>query len=240
MVRRCASLAEFDSCVELQKAIWRYADVDAVPSAILVVADKTGGHILGAFDRETMVGFALGFAAFHGRVPYIHSHMAGVLPEYRDRGIGRQLKLLQREICLRSGIQLVEWTFDPLELKNAHFNLVRLGVVARRILPNLYGITTSQLHGALPTDRLVAEWAIASSRVENILAGRLTPGREPAVRVTLPANISEMKQSDPERATREQARARKEFERWFGEGLTVTGFERNEQNAAYLLESYKD
>lgn len=235
VVRQCHSLAEFDTCVQLQRVIWRYADVDVVPSAILVVADRSGGHVLGAFDGERMVGFALGFAAFHGEVRYMHSHMAGVLPEYRDRGIARQLKLLQREICLQSGVEKVEWTFDPLELKNAHFNIVRLGVVIRRILPNCYGITTSQLHGALPTDRLVAEWAIASSRVESILAGRFSWNSVEAARVTLPVDIGEMKKNDLERARQEQARATKEFERWFAEGLAVTGFESDERSASYLL-----
>ena len=238
VVRPCTSLAEFDTCVELQKAIWRYADVDVVPSALFVVASKSGGHVLGAFDRERMIGFALGFAAFRGGARYVHSHMAGVLPEYRDLGVGRRLKLLQREICLQSGIQQVEWTFDPLELKNAHFNIVRLGVVVRKILPNLYGITTSRLHGTLPTDRLVAEWAIASPRVEAVLAGRAAMGKRAAARVTLPANIAEMRQSDPEIAKREQSQAREEFERHFAVGLAVTGFERGEQAASYLLEKW--
>jgi len=235
VVRQCSSLADFDRCVELQRTIWHYADVDVVPTAVMVVADKSGGHVLGAFDGKTMIGFALGFAAFHAGTPYVHSHMAAVLPEYRNRGIARQLKLFQREICLRSGIDLVEWTFDPLELKNAHFNIVRLGVLVRKILPNLYGITSSQLHGPLPTDRLVAEWAIVSPRVENVLAGRRTPGREVVARVTLPANIVELKQSDPEAARREQTRAREEFQRLFSEGLVVTGFEGGEETASYLL-----
>ena len=240
VLRQCAALEEFDRCVDLQREIWRYADVDVVPSAILVVAAKTGGHVIGAFDGQTMVGFALGFAAWHAGETYIHSHMAGVLPAYHSRGIGRQLKLMQREICLQSNIRLIEWTFDPLELKNAHFNIVRLGAVMRRILPNLYGVTTSQLHGVLPTDRLVAEWAIGTTRVASLLEGRPEPARKIQTRVTLPLNIGDLKQNDTEAAKRVQARAREEFERCFAIGYAVTGFEMASTHASYLLEPYED
>src|ERR1700689_114357 len=97
--------------------------------------------------------------------------MTAVLQNYRDRGIGRRLKLFQREDALQRGIHLVEWTFDPLEVKNAYLNFMRLGAIARRYLPNCYGVTTSPLHGGMPTDRLIAEWWLDSPRVTNLLNG---------------------------------------------------------------------
>ena len=141
-----------------------------------MVADKVGGQVFGAFDDERMVAFCWRFPdSSRAANPYLHSHMLGVLPEYRDSGVGRQLKLRQREEALERGIELIEWTFDPLELKNAYFNIERLGAIVRRYVQNQYGTTTSQLHGGLPTDRCMAEWWIATPRVPKPIA------REPRV-----------------------------------------------------------
>src|SRR6202012_2433270 len=106
---------------------------------------------------------------------YLHSHMLAVLPEYRNAGLGRRLKLAQRDDALSRGFDLMEWTFDPLEIKNAYFNLERLGAIARRYNVNQYGITSSPLQGGLPTDRLVAEWWLKSKRVEQLLANGKYP-----------------------------------------------------------------
>ena len=236
VLRECSSLTHFESCMELQRRVWQYGDLDITPSAILVVVVKSGGHVIGAFDGDAMVGFVLGFAAFHGYERYIHSHMTAVVPSYHNLGIGKRLKLRQREICLRQGIQRVVWTFDPLELKNAFFNIVRLGAIVRKTLPNVYGVTTSHLHGALPTDRMVAEWRIDTSRVEQILAGE-APLLHPAGGVTIPADIGQMRTGDPVTARREQQRILKEFDDWFSQGYMVSGFERGEDNARYLMEA---
>jgi predicted GNAT superfamily acetyltransferase len=124
--------------------------------AAFVVVTKVGGQAFGAYDGDAMVGFLLRHPGIEARRrPYLHSHMLGVLPEYRERGVGRMLKLRQREDALARGIGLIEWTFDPLELKNAFFNMERLGAIVRRYVENQYGITTSPLHGGLPTDRCV-------------------------------------------------------------------------------------
>src|SRR5580692_12267528 len=132
---------------------------------MFVVATKIGGQLLGAFDGDRMVAFCVAIPGLkQGGKVYLHSHMLGVLPEYRNAGVGRQLKLRQRDDALARGIDLIEWTFDPLDLKNAWFNIERLGVVVRRYLRNQYGVSSSALHGGLPTDRLVAEWWIAKPR----------------------------------------------------------------------------
>src|SRR5262249_50145196 len=202
VIRPCQTLPELEACLQLQRQVWGYADADLAPVPILIVARKTGGHVLGAFDDGRLVGFTLAFAGFRKGRPYVHSHYLGVLPEYRDRGVGRALKLAQREHCLRGGVTLMEWTFDPLEIKNARLNIVRLGAVIRRFIPNLYGVTTSHLHGGLPTDRLVAEWHLDSSRVAAALAGNSPRISPTAVRITLPTSIGEMRQRAPG-ATRE-------------------------------------
>ena len=149
-----------------------------------------GGQVLGAFEGDKLVGYTLALAGVRHGVPYLHSHMTGVLAAYRDRGVGRQLKLYQREEALGRGIRLIEWTFDPLETRNAHFNLNRLGAIARQYLPNLYGLTTSPLHRGMPTDRLVAEWMLDSPRVVAAVAtGNIEPALD-AARVTLPADFA--------------------------------------------------
>ncbi len=120
-----------------------------------------------------MIGFCMAIPGLKaGGKTYLHSHMLGVLPDYRNSGVGRTLKLMQRDDALGRGIDLIEWTFDPLEIKNAFFNMERLGAIVRRYVPNQYGTTSSPLHGGLPTDRCIAEWWIASPRVKAILAGQ--------------------------------------------------------------------
>ncbi|MFZ1133728.1 MAG: GNAT family N-acetyltransferase, partial [Candidatus Korobacteraceae bacterium] len=144
--------------VDLEFQVWGFRERDVVPSQMYVVAAKTGGQVVGAFVGDMMVGFVLAYAGIRDSNPYLHSHMAAVLPEYRDLGVGRRLKLAQRDDALARGIPLIEWTFDPLQTRNAYFNICRLGAVAQRYLLDVYGATSSPLHAGLPTDRLVAEW----------------------------------------------------------------------------------
>jgi predicted GNAT superfamily acetyltransferase len=165
--------------------------------------------------------------------------MLGVLPAYRDAGIGRGLKLKQREEALSRGIQLIEWTFDPLELKNAFFNIERLGVIVRRYHDNQYGITFSPLHGGLPTDRCYAEWWLASPRVEAILAGNALQAGPPECTITYPADIGHLRTDDPRRARQIQKENGEKFHRAFARGLAVTGFRRGEHECSYLLEPWQ-
>src|SRR5271154_4915796 len=154
-LRKLTTLPDFHRCVELQRAIWNESDLETEPYVTFVVANQTGGQVLGAFDNDTMIGFSMSFVGLRDNSPYLHSHMTGVLPNYRDKGVGRQLKLFQREEALSRSIRRIEWTFDPLEIRNAHFNLNRLGAIARNLIPNFYGLTSSPLHRNLPTDRLL-------------------------------------------------------------------------------------
>src|SRR6266516_3553223 len=191
LVRKCETLEEFHGCVELQRQIWGEADLEVEPVTMFVVAAHTGGQVLGAFANGRMVGYTLAIAGLREGVPYLHSHMTGVASDYRDRGVGRLLKLFQREEALGRGIRLIQWTFDPLELRNAHFNLNRLGAICRRYVPNLYGVTTSPLHLGLPTDRLVVEWRLDSARVLAALAGRLPEPADAPATISVPAELDQ-------------------------------------------------
>lgn len=239
-IRTMTAAQEMSVCVELQQRIWGYAPIDTVPDQIFIVASKTGGQVMTAYDRETPVGFSLAFAALReGRV-YLHSHMVGVVEEYQNRGVGRLLKLAQREDALERGMDLVEWTFDPLQLKNAHFNIARLGAIVRRYIPNLYGRTSSPLHAGLPTDRLVAEWWVGTPRVEAVLSGTPRASSANCQRIAIPCGIREICRDEPQRAEGIQAQAREQFSRNFADGRAAAGFEFNEQHGTYLLEPYED
>jgi len=181
------------ACVELQREIWGEADLEVEPVTMFVVASITGGQVLGAFDGERLVGYTLALVGLRENRIYLHSHQTGVSSEYRDRGVGRMLKLFQREEALGRSIRWIEWTFDPLELKNAHFNLNRLGAICRRYIKDLYGVTTSPLHRGIPTDRLVAEWRLDSPRVIAAI-GELAPVRaEAPAEILVPAGLEEWK-----------------------------------------------
>jgi predicted GNAT superfamily acetyltransferase len=226
---------QFEQAVELQKRIWGFRDIELLPVRLFVVAHKIGGHAIGAYDGGGMVGFCLAIPGLKaGGKAYLHSHMLGVLSEYHNLGVGRRLKLAQREDALARGIDLIEWTFDPLEIKNAFFNMERLGAIVRRYVENQYGTTTSPLHGGLPTDRCVAEWWLATARVERVLAG----GREERAieeRIEVPSDIETVRRDEPRRAREIQRAIGEQFQRHFGRGLAVVGFERSERQGTYLL-----
>src|ERR1700719_480361 len=164
-IRKCSTLPDFHRCVEIQKAVWNESDLETEPYTTFVVANQTGGQVLGAFDGPPMVGFTIALVGVRDKTPYLHSPMTAVPPESRNRKIARALKLFQREEALSRDIRRIEWTFDPLETRNAHFNLNRLGAIVRTYIPNFYGITSSPLHRSLPTDRLLAAWHLDSARV---------------------------------------------------------------------------
>jgi predicted GNAT superfamily acetyltransferase len=238
VVRKCKGIDEFRACVELQREVWNFSDLELVPLRLFVVADKVGGQVIGAFDGHDMVGFTLAVPGYRNGFPYLHSHMAGVRASYRNYGLGRRMKLFQRDDALARGIALVEWTFDPLEIKNAYFNIERLGAIARRYTINQYGITTSPLQGFLPTDRLIAEWWLRSKRVETLLATGKLPPAETVKAIAVPAEIYDWK-AKPEtraKAAEIQQRNQGEFLQAFDDGLSVLAYERDAAgNGRFLL-----
>lgn len=241
-IRPLAEIAEFRDAVDLQKRIWGFEEIELLPVRLFVVATKVGGQAFGAFDtagsgeKGRMVAFLLAIPGVkRDGSPYLHSHMLGVMKEYRDHGLGRKLKLAQRTDALERGFKLIEWTFDPLEIKNAFFNIERLGAVVRRFVFNQYGTTSSTLHGGLPTDRCIAEWHVASERVESILGGKPASHSEVQARIAVPSDIGEIKSRDPKAAREIQSKLGQQFEQHFRAGLAVVGFERGENEGAYLL-----
>jgi predicted GNAT superfamily acetyltransferase len=245
-IRKLTELDEFRDAVQLQKVIWGFEDIDLLPLRFFVVASRVGGQVLGAYDGETMIGFCLGIPGVKpGGHAYLHSHMLGVLPEYHNLGIGRRLKLRQREDALARDIPLIEWTFDPLELKNAFFNIERLGAIVRRYSVNQYGDTSSPLHGGLPTDRCYAEWWIGSARVRDRLegGGRVSDSQPTGPRhlcIAYPADIARIRAEDNARARAIQLANAEKFQSAFARGLAVTGFERNDDEGVYLLEPWHE
>ena len=234
-IRKCTTLGEFHRCVELQKAVWNESDLETEPYVTFVVANQTGGQVLGAFDGDTMIGFTMAVAGVRNNTPYLHSHMTGVLADYRDRRVGRALKLFQREEALSRDIRLIEWTFDPLEVRNAHFNLNRLGAIVRTYIPNFYGITSSPLHRNLPTDRLLAEWHLDSKRVIAAI-NDLAP--EPSdTRAVI--HVPKVDSASP--ATEEiQSNVRSEFQHWLSKNHAATAVRFTRFGADYLLHPWSD
>jgi len=238
VIRRCQGLDELRACVALQKEIWNFTDAELVPLRMFVVADKVGGQVMGAFDGDEMVGFALSVPGTRSGHVYLHSHMLAVRKEHRNSGLGRRLKLLQREDALSRGIELIEWTFDPLEIKNAYLNIEKLGAIVRRYNINQYGLTSSPLQGGLPSDRLIAEWWLKSSRVEALLTTGKNPSFRQQIAIEVPAQIYEWKAAAETRgkAQQVQERNRDQFLRSFDDRLAVLGYERDsEGNGKFLL-----
>ncbi len=176
-IRPARDRADYESCVLLQGAVWGLQDIE-ITSAIQMIATTHAGGLVQIAETPDgqAVGFAYAFPALRGGVPHLHSDMLAVLPEYQRRGVGVRLKWAQREEALARGIALITWTYDPLQARNAHLNLRRLGAVAREFLPDFYGMTTATLHHALPTDRLLVRWELSAPRVKE-RAGEAEPPR---------------------------------------------------------------
>ena len=250
VIRKCHSLDEMSACVALQKEVWNFSDAELIPLRMFVVAGKIGGQVIGGFDDGKMVAFAFSLPGVRGGRSYLHSQMLAVRREYRNAGLGRQIKLLQRQDALAQGFELIEWTFDPLEIKNSYLNIERLGAIARRYNVNQYGITSSPLQGGLPSDRLVAEWWLKSKRVENLLQslsdhpakstwGQPSPHAfETLKTIPVPAEIYDWKASPATRARAAEVQEsnRRDFLQAFSDGLAVLGYERDQQgNGKFLL-----
>jgi len=243
VVRKCRQLEEMRACVALQKEVWNFSDADLVPLRMFVVAEKVGGQVMGGFAGNEMLGFALSIPGFRGGHSYLHSHMLAVRKQHQNAGLGRRLKLFQRDDALARGFELIEWTFDPLEIKNAYLNVEKLGAIARRYSVNQYGITSSPLQGGLPTDRLVAEWWLKSKRVETLLQTGKTPHIETRTKISVPGQIYDWKASPTKRsqAKEVQDRNREQFVTAFADGLAVLGYERlPEGDGKFLLGRWEE
>jgi predicted GNAT superfamily acetyltransferase len=255
-IRSCEGFGELEACVQLQIETWGYDASDVIPRKAFWVAQKIGGQVIGAFQRQgtreqgneektELVGFAMALPGIKSNggaaLPYLHSHQLAVREAWRNRGLGAQLKLEQRSEALSRGIGLMEWTFDPLEIKNAYLNIKRLGVIAREYRENFYGYSSSRLQSGLPTDRLLAEWRLDSPRVERVLSKGATEEICTEERIAVPSSIYKWKatEADRERAREVQMQNREKFQRAFAKGLAVIGFTVDgEGNGIYELGNF--
>src|SRR5215813_11388687 len=177
-IRQCETLEEFEACLQMQRGVWEYSDLDVTPLRLYVIARYSGGFTLGAFDQSNrLLGMAHALPAFDEKLrPYYYSQMLAVEPRLQNAGIGVKLKLAQRDHAVKTGVPLMTWTFDPLQSRNAYLNIVKLGGVVRTYYPNYYGNkSTSAFHRGLDTDRLFVEWWTRSDRVADALAGKRRP-----------------------------------------------------------------
>jgi predicted GNAT superfamily acetyltransferase len=262
--RALTTLVDFTSVVELERAIWGPGYDEVVPVPILAVTVLRGGILIGAFDGDRMVGFVYSLPGIkHGKATQ-WSHMLGVLDDYRSAGVGHQLKVLQREQALAMGLELIEWTYDPMQALNAHLNFAKLGVSAQEYEINVYGESTSPLHKGNPTDRFVAEWHVRTPRVERRLGGAapmapvltvepvvhmraagewLEPGSwdltfdAPRISVDIPTGFSEMLSGAPDLAMTWRMATRQIFTTYFERGYHAVEFflDRKARKGTYLL-----
>lgn len=261
VIRPLEGAAELQRCVELQRLTWGPGFDEVVPPAILWVAGRTGGIAAGAFDsRGRMLGFVFGVSGWRDGRPVHWSDMLAVVPEARNLGLGRRLKLYQYTALREAGIHHVGWTFEPLESRNAHLNFARFGITCHEYVRDCYGDPTSPLHAGLGTDRLVAHWQLDSERVRSRMeagADAVRPNfdwagcplvndgadAEPrldlsadVVRIRIPADVQALKRRAATEATRWRRVTRASFEHFFGQGYVAEELVREcEQFSSYLL-----
>jgi predicted GNAT superfamily acetyltransferase len=195
LVRRLTTLDECHQVAALEKSVWEFTDAeDVVPPSLLIVSIKRGGLLLGAFDGAELVGFVYSMPGVKdGRLMH-WSHMLGVMPAAQGTGVGLKLKLAQREHAMRAGVDVIEWTFDPLQALNAHLNFARLGVIVEEYEEDVYGRSTSPLHLGTPTDRFVAEWRLSAPHVERRISMPVASLiRDSSVMSAVPVNRAQQK-----------------------------------------------
>src|SRR5215813_11480688 len=236
-VRECTTIEEFDSCVALQKEAFGLPDLEISPRRHLIVSRQAGGWTLAAFVADRLIGFVHHLAGVRGKNEIFgYSHMMAVAKDYQNKGVGARLKWAQRDRALAEGRTFIKWTWDPMQTRNAHFNLNRLGVTVDTYTENFYGtdyfadpLQAKENRPGLQSDRLVARWDLQSPRVAALGSG-LTDAIEakPVASVAIPAEWSVLVKRDPHRARQVQARVRTEFKQLFAQGLVCASFERGE------------
>lgn len=260
-LRDLHDIDDYRKVVDLETRIWGYTDmVDVVTLPVFIITVKRGAILIGAFDdQDQMIGFVYSIVGVKNGKPMQWSHMAGVVPAHRSRGLGRELKLAQRERAIAGGFDLIEWTFDPLQAANAHLNFAKLGVVCDEYAVNIYGESSSALHRGTPTDRFVVQWNIREPHVERRITGdpALRARSEDAARaptvncdgrvdldiderrvwVEIPTGFTEMQQQTPDRALEWRMQTRAIFQSYFGRGLRAVDFEllKGDAKGRYLL-----
>jgi predicted GNAT superfamily acetyltransferase len=221
--------SEFLQAEQLQRTVWRFPWREVIPLNELVVAQKNGGCVFGAFEGARLAAFCFGVPGFRDGRVYHYSRMLGVLPGTRDKGLGTTMKLWQRDWVLAQGLDLVRWTFDPLQARNAFLNIEKLGCIVRDYYVNIYGTSGSRFNAGLETDRFSPEWWLRSKRVKDAIAGKrrhptLAEALAAKAHVEIPDDIDALKKRDLKAAQRARAGTRRQFLDFFKRGYAVTGF----------------
>ncbi len=231
-IRDCVSLEDYTACLNMQRDVWQFSDLDVTPLRSFVITRNSGGFTLGAFAESDgrLLGFAHALAAFDEQhQPFFYSHMLAVSPHLQNSGIGVELKFAQRRRAIERRVPLMVWTFDPLQSRNAYLNIVKLGAVVRKYKVNYYGNqSTSTLHRGLDTDRLLAEWWVESSRVRAIAdtSAKVETPSSPVASVAVPFDIEQLKTRNIDEARTWQLKIRAEFEQHLAAGLCCADFVR--------------
>jgi predicted GNAT superfamily acetyltransferase len=229
-IRQIDDVAEMRAVEHLQKEVWGIPDLDVVPLTQLVAAKEAGGTLIGAFYDGVLVGFVYGFPSFEFGKHAHHSHMLAVKPEYRNLDLGRQLKLAQRDHVLAQGVDLITWTFDPLQSLNAHFNFNKLGVVADRYLVDFYGADPASFLHQTGTDRLWVSWFVSEPRSSLIFDSN------DSITIEIPGDINSLAQQQPQTAMKWREETRRAFTNAIKAGYVVVGFTRENDVGKYLLQ----
>jgi predicted GNAT superfamily acetyltransferase len=240
-IRECADVNELTKCVGLQREVFALPEIEISPVRHFIVTRQAGGFTLGAFAGEKLVGFVLSVAAFFGNEKFFYSHMTAVTKDFQSSGIGARLKWAQRTEALKRGVNFIKWTFQPVQARNAFFNLEKLGAVVRSYEPNFYGtdyLTSGDQSKrvGLDSDRLFAEWNLESKKVKRLANGEeFVEASDHAKAIEIPADWNSLVKENPEKAAAEQTRVKEEFQAAFAARLIGRGFERSETNPKFLL-----
>ncbi len=237
-IREVETIEELDACLDLQREVFGFSDLEVSPRRYLIVAKRSGGFTLGAFDGAKMVGLAITVPAFQGENRVFYSHMAAVSPEYQGGGIGAKLKWAQRTRALQDGVKFIKWTFHPAQARNAFFNLEKLGAVIRRYIPNFYGagFSNSGVQSELESDRVYADWELESEKVSALSKNEIFEEKREIVKtIEIPKDWNALLKSNAEAAKNEQNRIKQEFQQAFSEGLICRGFRRDDNQPQYLF-----
>lgn len=240
-IREVLTVKEFGECVRLQREVFALPDLEISPVRHLIVTKNAGGFTLGAFQENEFVGFVLSVAAFDKNERFFYSHMTAVSASFQSLGIGAKLKWAQRARALEENVKFIKWTFQPVQARNAFFNLEKLGVIVKEYKANFYGTDYSTSRNqnekiGLDSDRLFAEWHLASEKVKKLANGeKFVETGEAAKRILISNDWNNLVKQNPEKAKAEQSRVKEEFQKAFGENLICKGFERDEKSPKYLL-----
>jgi len=238
VIRECTSIEDFQQCIALERTVWNDADIGIMPIRLYMISKACNAPTIGAFQSEKLVGFVHTMIALMDNHIVYHSHLAAVLEGLRHNDIGYRMKLAQREHALKAGVPLIIWTFDPLQSRNAHFNLNKLGAIIRKYAVNYYGEGLSTVFDSnVPSDRVFAEWWVSSPYVASALAGERRAPQDKSQWVSIPDNIEGVRAQSIEEHKRWRVQVREEFQDKLAQGLIARGFEREAGMGRYLFGS---